>query len=336
MQRKKGGALRGAKPCSKGKKMLASLLRFPIPAPALTDEAVAQFAGADGTFKGRPPPALPSSKKDAAHSLANQVHPHLRHTLGFRDRNPVWNARVFDVLGNATLERLSPPAYPHAAADIKYAIETVRHLPGFSTCGQRSLCLVVSSLTPWVETMLLQSQTCATVHVLDYNPPILEDGRFGDRLQTFAPSDAPLLDGADGGYDLVVSFSGIEHSGLTRYGDLPDPQGDVRAGAELAAKLKRNGCGFLGLPLAASTDVVWPQHRMYGPPRFREVTRAFGEPLGFVWGGRVLANPFDPATISNARSSVADWQYQPVAMLTISHGSKTKSGSDGPARHRFA
>lgn len=305
------------------------MLRWPIPAPALTDEAVAQFAGADGTFKGRPPPALPSSKKDASHSLGNQVHPSLRHTLGFRDRRPVWTAHVFDVLGNATLDRLSPPAYPHAATDIKYAIATMRALPGFSTCGQRSRCLVSSSITPWVEIMLLQSQTCAVVHVIDYNPPVVLDKRFGDRLQTFAPTDAPVLDGADGGYDLVVSFSGIEHSGLTRYGDTPDPQGDVRAGAELAGKLKRNGCGFLGLPLAGSTDIVWPQHRLYGRPRFREVTRAFDEPLGVVWNGRVLADPFDLETISNARRSVADWQYQPVAMLTPAFraGSDRESGS---------
>ena len=304
--------------------MLASLLRWPIPAPALTEEAVAQFAGADGTFKGRPPPPLPS-KKDAAHSLANQVHPSLRHRLGFRDRRPVWEAHVFDVLSNATLDRLSPPAYPHAALDIKYAVETMRAMPGFESCGRQSRCLVVSSITPWIETMLLQSQTCATVHVIDYNPAVILDRRFGDRLQTFAPTDAPVL---DGGYDLVVSFSGIEHSGLTRYGDMPDPQGDVRAGAELAAKLKRDGCGFLGLPLAGSTDIVWPQHRMYGRPRFREVTRAFGEPLGFVWNGRVVPDPFDLETISNARSSVADWQYQPVAMLTPAFsGHNRRSGS---------
>lgn len=318
--------------------MLASLLRFPIPAPALTDEAVAQFAGADGTFKGKPPPARPSSKKEgAAHSLANQVHAGLKHTVRFHDRRPIWSAHVLDVLGNATLDRLSPPAYPHAAADIKHAIETMRRMHGFESCGRQSrLCLVVSSITPWVETMLLKSNMCATVHVLDFNPPIVQDGRFGDRLQTFAPKDAPVLGGTDGGggYDLIVSFSGIEHSGLTRYGDMPDPQGDVRAGAELASRLKRNGCGFLGLPLAASTDVVWPQHRMYGRPRFREVTRAFAEPLGFVWSGRVLTDPFDPATILSARSSVADWQYQPVAMLTTASSDRDRR-SDGPARRRF-
>lgn len=295
--------------------MLASLLRFPIPAPAFTDETLAQFAGPDGTFKGKPPPTLASQKQARRIAreklLSNQVHPDLRRTISFQGRNPVWDARVFDVLGNSSLAGLSPPAYPHAATDLMLAIETVRETPGFAMCGRKSRCLVVSSITPWIETMLLP-RFCATVRVLDFNPPIIADGRFGNRLRSISPDEV----GSNAVYDLVVSFSGIEHSGLTRYGDMPNPTGDISTGADLASKLRRRGgCAFLGLPLAASTDIVWPAHRLYGRPRFREVTRDFARQLGFVWDGKVLLDPFDPSTILHARLRVADWQYQPVAML---------------------
>lgn len=294
-------------------------LRRPIPASALSDDAVAQFAGADGLFKGRPPPVLASARELAQRArsgLGNQVHPALRASLSFDGRRPVWDARVFDVLGNATLGALSPPGYPHAITDILTALETVQRYTGFRSCGRLSSCLVVGSITPWVELALLRraSTVCRAVVTLDHNPPVLADGRFGDRLRTLA-ADAPPPAGR---FDLIVSFSGLEHSGLTRYGDALDPNGDLTAAGQIAAMLaRRGGCALLAMPISDNaTDVVWPQHRLYGPQRYRRVTRHFADDaLGFVWDGKVLSDPFHPSLVRAARATAADWQYQPVAML---------------------
>ena len=49
-------------------------------------------------------------------------------------------------------------------------------------------------------------------------------------------------------YDAVVSYSSIEHSGLTRYGDAPHPWGDLVTMAKLWCYVKYDGLAFIGVP----------------------------------------------------------------------------------------
>ena len=72
--------------------------------------------------------------------------------LRFVGHQPVWTSELLDMFGTM-LDRnwsLSPQDYPHAASDVGIALRSfVRRQP-------RRAC-VVSSITPWIETLLLRS-----------------------------------------------------------------------------------------------------------------------------------------------------------------------------------
>ena len=80
-------------------------------------------------------------------------------------------------------------------------------------------------------------------------------------------------------FDVVFSFSSLEHSGLGRYGDPLAPYGDAEAVAQLWCAVRPGGLFFLGLPSFSDDDqrrrmcrVFWNSHRVYGYVRLQHVT----------------------------------------------------------------
>ena len=74
-------------------------------------------------------------------------------------------------------------------------------------------------------------------------------------------------------FDNAASFSSIEHSGLGRYGDPLDPNGDIKAVHQVHCMIKPGGLFFLGLP-AVSTDkgfIQFNAHRFYGNKRLEKL-----------------------------------------------------------------
>lgn len=62
-------------------------------------------------------------------------------------------------------------------------------------------------------------------------------------------------------YDLLVSFSGIEHSGLGRYGDPVNPDADIEAMAQIHRALAPGGYLLLAIPTADRLIIeanLWP------------------------------------------------------------------------------
>uniref|UniRef100_A0A914VJK5 DUF268 domain-containing protein n=1 Tax=Plectus sambesii TaxID=2011161 RepID=A0A914VJK5_9BILA len=84
------------------------------------------------------------------------------------------------------------------------------------------------------------------------------------------------------GVDFVVSFSSIEHSGLGRYGDPPDPIGDLRELSKIFCLLKQGGLLYIGLP-SGSDAVAYNAHRIYGYIRWPMIAAGF-EFLGAFYG----------------------------------------------------
>lgn len=82
-------------------------------------------------------------------------------------------------------------------------------------------------------------------------------------------------------YDAAISISSVEHSGLGRYGDELDPNGDIKSMKFLHDKLKPGGICFLAVPMGID-QVLWNAHRVYGRVRFPmliegwEVLASFG------------------------------------------------------------
>lgn len=74
--------------------------------------------------------------------------------------------------------------------------------------------------------------------------------------------------------DFVISFSSIEHSGLGRYGDPIDPNGDLHELRKIHCLLKPGGLLFLALPCSIDT-VYFNAHRTYGYIRLPMIMAGF-------------------------------------------------------------
>lgn len=122
-----------------------------------------------------------------------------------------------------------------------------------------------------------------------------------------------------GTYDMLVSFSGIEHSGLGRYGDPINSDGDIEAINQMHRALAPGGYLLLAIPTTDSTRVQGNAHRVYGPDRLAQMIENF-DFMGRVWDGYVLGGWGDidalPKLFSiRSEMDVATWQFQNVLIL---------------------
>ncbi len=67
-------------------------------------------------------------------------------------------------------------------------------------------------------------------------------------------------------YDGAISISSVEHSGLGRYGDDLDPDGDLKAMSVLRDRLTKDSLCFLSVPIGKD-QILWNAHRVYGRKR---------------------------------------------------------------------
>ncbi|CAI6012859.1 unnamed protein product [Closterium sp. NIES-65] len=118
--------------------------------------------------------------------------------------------------------------------------------------------LVIGSQNPWVEGILL-AYKAGSITTVDFNKPVADYP--GLRLWNIAE-----LDATDETFDVVASYSSLEHDGLGRYGDPLNPDGDRHRMMKIRGLLKPGGLFFLGLPVGNDT-LVFNAHRVYGPIR---------------------------------------------------------------------
>ncbi|CAI5524228.1 unnamed protein product [Closterium sp. Naga37s-1] len=118
--------------------------------------------------------------------------------------------------------------------------------------------LVIGSQVPWLEGILL-AYKAGSITTVDFNRPTADYP--GLRLWNIAE-----LDASDETFDVVASYSSLEHDGLGRYGDPLNPDGDLQRMAKIRGLLKPGGLFFLGLPVGNDT-LVFNAHRVYGPIR---------------------------------------------------------------------
>lgn len=128
---------------------------------------------------------------------------------------------------------------------------------------------VIGTQIPWVEAMGLE-YGCENIVTLDYTRkkyeyPKMKWYHVNDYL------DYSIKTRAIEQFDAIASFSSLEHSGLGRYGDPLDPNGDITAVRQIYCMLKPGGLFFLGLPtsLNGSSYIEFNAHRVYGTARLR-------------------------------------------------------------------
>jgi len=117
--------------------------------------------------------------------------------------------------------------------------------------------IIFGSLKPWYESIAL-ARNAKSVTVLEYNPPkLIHDKISYHDVRNGLPKKK---------FDIAFSISVFEHTGLGRYGDPIDPEGDLKAMKEASSSLKKNGLLFLSVPIGEDL-LVWNAHRIYGPKR---------------------------------------------------------------------
>jgi hypothetical protein len=119
---------------------------------------------------------------------------------------------------------------------------------------------VIGSETPWIEAMLVNCGA-KEVTTVEYNVPICNH----DVIKAISYTD---FCNSSEKYDSIVSYSSIEHSGLGRYGDPLNPNGDIETMEQIYKSLNDGGLCFVGFPVGKDY-LVWNAHRIYGENRLK-------------------------------------------------------------------
>lgn len=182
----------------------------------------------------------------------------------------VWTKRDFDTCVDRAKERKLLPS-----ECMSYDADSVMSL--YAALDKYSIqdkdVAVMGSWRPWVETICL-GLGARTVTTVDYNIPNMEQAiRDTYPLKTMTVSDANQ---SDLKYDMILSYSSMEHDGLGRYGDPINPEGDIACMEAYKRLLKpEQGVFLLGVPVGEKDELVFNAHRIYGPARLPRLLQAY-------------------------------------------------------------
>ena len=152
--------------------------------------------------------------------------------------------------------------------------------------SKKSNVAVIGSIDPWIESMCLNFG-CSSVTTVEYNVPKCSDSRIKVlKYEEFAKKDSPE-------YDIIVTYSSVEHSGLGRYGDPLNPDGDYETMQTIKRSLKKDGLLFWGAPVG-SDALVWNAHRIYGKVRLPYIFKGFEDVNWYGASKNILSSNMKP------------------------------------------
>jgi hypothetical protein len=180
-------------------------------------------------------------------------------------RNKIWNKNYIDEFkqnftsNNIKNNNHGHEPYPGASSWILKAIEK------YNIKNQK--IAVIGSLTPWIEAILLNFDNIVTT--VEYNVPTIDYPNLNSISYWDFQKNTTK-------YDCIITYSSIKHSGLGRYGDPLDPNGDVHTMQEIHKNLVNNGLLIWGAPVGHDA-LVWNVHRIYGKIRLPLIFNGFKE-----------------------------------------------------------
>lgn len=127
---------------------------------------------------------------------------------------------------------------------------------------------VIGSESPWIEAILINLKNNVTT--IEYNVPETNH----ENLQ--CKDYFTFFENNKNEFDAIVTYSSIEHSGLGRYGDPLDPNGDIKTMKALYNNLKENGLLIWAAPVGKDA-LSWNVHRIYGELRLPLIFENFKE-----------------------------------------------------------
>eukprot|EP00921_Rhytidocystis_pertsovi_P018884 GHVQ01029901.1.p1 GENE.GHVQ01029901.1~~GHVQ01029901.1.p1 ORF type:complete len:294 (-),score=28.91 GHVQ01029901.1:342-1223(-) len=155
-------------------------------------------------------------------------------------------------------------------------------LPQFESFVKGQKGVVIGTEHPWVEYEVLRAGAShvSTAEYLDLSTVIPKDHPYMSYVPAntllddqgngneFADNSSPDKGPGVGVYDFAVSFSSLEHSGLGRYGDPLNPDGDLFDMHTMSCIVKPGGLAFIGIPIGGDC-MMFNLHRYYGAKRLQ-------------------------------------------------------------------
>ena len=151
--------------------------------------------------------------------------------------------------------------------------EAIACLSNLVFAGSR--VLVVGSSVPWLECLLARGGA-EEIMTVEYRP-IRWEPRFTRTRWSACEFSEFCKRSASRDFDVLVSYSSIEHSGLGRYGDDIDPDGDLVTLAVAQRWLVPTARVLLALPVGADA-ILFNRHRVYGKNRLSVLARLLAKP----------------------------------------------------------
>jgi len=192
---------------------------------------------------------------------------------------------MLDLCNNLNYKKLSPNDYPDASLQFVKVFNTFVNVSG-------KKCLVLGSISPWVECLLLHFNA-ESVTTLDYITP-----ECNYKINTLSMDNYKK----EMKYDVIVSFSSLEHDGLGRYGDPINPNGDIDACTEAYTMLNDDGYFICGIPIGNGV-IQGNYHRIFNEKRINKLFSLFNT---FI--GSVNYKTFD----DKLNFTGSNWQNQPI------------------------
>lgn len=163
---------------------------------------------------------------------------------------------------------------------------------------------VVGTETPWIEAIALNLNNKVTT--VEYNVPILDQElqlAYPDlKVEEYFEFEKKY----EKRFDCIISFSSIEHSGLGRYGEPLDPDGDIKTMTAIRNNLKDDGVVVFGAPIGLDA-VFWNAARVYGNKRLPLLFAGFKQ-VGYFFNEKI-------ENIINVKSMPRHRLKQPVIVL---------------------
>jgi len=178
-------------------------------------------------------------------------------------------------------------------------------------------CLVVGSApNPWVEGILL-SFGATDITTSEYQVPHIPPGSKYSGWMKSIHHEELLANPVQ--FDMIVSFSSLEHDGLGRYHDPLSPGGDLQQLRNLYSLLKPGGIFVLEVPLglpgskagAEQDSIRVPLDREYGPVRYIELIKLFQLEGIYGTGEKVFKEGTEPGIggVNKLKTLVASREY---------------------------
>ena len=125
---------------------------------------------------------------------------------------------------------------------------------------------IIGSENPWIEA-IVYNYGCRDITTVEYNKPNIQHNNFK------AISYKEFENSVDK-YDVILSYSSIEHSGLGRYGDDINHNGDIDSMNTIFNHLNNDGFIGLGIPIGRDT-LIRNANRIYGRYRLPLLLKKF-------------------------------------------------------------